>query len=114
MQRQRIINSLICGYDVIADNTNVNTKFRKDFYDIVDNFNDRYGAGSCGIHVILFKNTQEAFERNKARTGTISGDMEVPIEVMDKMCTSLVETLGTIEQEPWNSLTMVDSFQTRA
>lgn len=97
-----ILDTLAHGVDVLADATHLTRRSRHDV---------RQHAHATGAktHLVVFKNVQEALERNALRTA----DARVPDEVQGRMLVgyrNLLADLQDGERGLYDTVTMVESF----
>lgn len=97
---KEITEDLNHGIDVIADATNLNRLARQKLLDIAKLTN-------ATPHLILFKNLLEATMRNAERPP----ETRVPKEAMDYMAAKYYDTLMDLVQEPYATVTKVESFK---
>lgn len=95
----RIANRLGHEVDVVADATFLTRKHRQRVLEVA------WCAGARA-HIVLFKNVLQASVRNAKR----DDDERVPDKVMSDMMQLYYDSLLEIEQEPWDSVTKVESF----
>lgn len=86
------------GWSVVADATNLTRKSRQDLVNIAN-------LTGANAHLVLFKNVQQAIDRNMAR----EEDRVVPEDVMEKMVGKYRDTLAELPQEQYVSITRIES-----
>lgn len=84
--------------DVVLDATSLWAPGRRDFIKLAHD-------NGAKAHLILFKNIQEAMDRNFTR----EPDHIVPEEAFARMFDLYHDTLAQVVQEDWNSVTKVES-----
>lgn len=95
----RIDRNLFYRFSVVADATHLTRKSRAQLLELAK----IHGADA---HLILFKNLEEAIDRNNDRPE----DTKVPEDVMQRMCSNYFDTLSDIENEGYKTITKVESF----
>jgi hypothetical protein len=92
---------------VYADATNLTVGARRDLRALAE-------LAEANTHLILFKNADEAIERNKARgldpkTDDMA-DAYVNDEVMESMLVHYEEALELIPHEPYDTVTVISDY----
>jgi predicted kinase len=102
---QEITEALRHGVDVVADATFLTVRHRDRIRLVAETLN---GSGySIKTHFVLFKNIWTALARNSAR----GDESRVPAEVMDGMRDLYDETLVRLDQERYDSVMTIESYQ---
>lgn len=95
----RITESLAHGFDTVADSTALDFRARLNLMD---------AAKGHGIHLVLFRNNEEAIRRNRDR------DRVVPDHVMNRMLDKYEKTLHNLregERFAYDSITEISGVQ---
>lgn len=99
----RIVRALWLNHDVFADATNLDRFARHDLLD------DAADAPDVKVHVVLFKNNDQALYRNRQRDPEVS--QVVPDDVMQRMIEKYERTLLELPQEQYYSVTEVSGVR---
>lgn len=94
-----IHHALMHDVDVVADATFLSKESRDVVREIADFTNSK-------LHLVLFKNIQQAIDRNWAR----DEDARVPDDVMEHMLGKYFNTLHEISQESYASVLRIESY----
>ncbi len=97
---ERIEDQLRLGVDTVADATFLTVKHRDRARDIAQRW-------MADLHIVLFKNIWDAWERNKTRPE----EDRLEYEVIDGMVTLYWDTLARLPQECYNTVTTVEQFK---
>lgn len=95
---RQIEDALVHNIDVVADATSLTAESRLVLRDIADRANAR-------THLVLFKNVQQALDRNVQR----DEDARVPTDVMEHMLLKYRDTLADIAREHYDHVTKIES-----